>query len=313
MNQKRNRDRSPPRRSRGGPDAIRGNRARSSAARRAFGDPAARGRLTRHHAARLRRCGAGTRAGQALRWWRGDASAGWCVSTRRQCPAGRSPGRRAAARKCSAGGGVAAGWAPCGTARSVDGGVVVSGRWPFAAGSTTRTSCSPVFRDDRRAVGRRAEQGRAAGPRHLAHIGLVRAPVSHDCVADDVFASAGIARPRRSDGPPTGRVSLPVFDFQRCRMARLRWAMRAGRLTIWSELAGGKKGLGSTSGPRTFGDLAAAATASAGRRPRSCSTRQSRSGRSATMPEAVPVTMRKRLRLAPRTRYDLGRRGAQHA
>src|SRR5580693_9266813 len=69
---------------------------------------------------------------------RGDTSAGWCVSIA-ITSALLVAYLPAATRDEMFGGGrgVAAGvWAPRGTARSVDGGVVVSGRWPFCSGIT---------------------------------------------------------------------------------------------------------------------------------------------------------------------------------
>src|SRR5580693_8573823 len=79
-------------------------------------------------------------AGTALRCAeevaRGDASAGWCVSiaiTSSLLVAYLPPASRD--ELFGDGRGVAAGvWAPRGTARSVPGGVVVSGRWPFCSG-----------------------------------------------------------------------------------------------------------------------------------------------------------------------------------
>src|ERR1700730_16955039 len=67
---------------------------------------------------------------------RGDASAGWCVSiaiTSSLLAAYLPADGRA--ELFGGGQGIAAGvWAPRGKARSVDGGVVVSGRWAFCSG-----------------------------------------------------------------------------------------------------------------------------------------------------------------------------------
>src|SRR6185437_14392666 len=67
---------------------------------------------------------------------RGDTSAGWCVSiaiTSALLVAYLPASTRD--EMFGGGRGVAAGvWAPRGTAKSVDGGVVVSGRWPFCSG-----------------------------------------------------------------------------------------------------------------------------------------------------------------------------------
>jgi len=67
---------------------------------------------------------------------RGDASAGWCVSIAitssllsAYLPA------KSRTELFGDGQSIAAGvWAPRGKARAVDGGVVVSGRWPFCSG-----------------------------------------------------------------------------------------------------------------------------------------------------------------------------------
>src|ERR1700751_5973027 len=67
---------------------------------------------------------------------RGDAAAGWCVSIA-ITSALLVPYLPASRRDEMFGGGrgVAAGvWAPRGKAKSVGGGVVVSGRWPFCSG-----------------------------------------------------------------------------------------------------------------------------------------------------------------------------------
>ena len=69
---------------------------------------------------------------------RGNASAGWCVSiaiTSSLLVAYLPASSREAL--FGEGRGVAAGvWAPRGTGRTVDGGVVVSGRWAFCSGIT---------------------------------------------------------------------------------------------------------------------------------------------------------------------------------
>jgi alkylation response protein AidB-like acyl-CoA dehydrogenase len=67
---------------------------------------------------------------------RGDASAGWCVSIAMTSSllAAYLPARRRDAL-FGDGRGIASGvWAPRGRGRRVDGGVVVSGRWPFCSG-----------------------------------------------------------------------------------------------------------------------------------------------------------------------------------
>jgi indole-3-acetate monooxygenase len=127
---------------------------------------------------------------------RGDTSAGWCVSiglTSSLLLAYLPPDTRD--ELFGGGRGVAAGvWAPRGKARPVDGGVVVSGRWPF---------CSGIHHSDVLFAGCFVEASRSADdrPQHRVVVlgkedleiqdtwytlGL-RGTGSHDCVADDVF------------------------------------------------------------------------------------------------------------------------------
>src|ERR1700742_1622764 len=80
----------------------------------------------------------GTALGCAEAVARGNASAGWCVSiaiTSSLLVAYMPASSRD--ELFGEGRGVAAGvWAPRGTARTVDGGIVVSGRWAFCSGIT---------------------------------------------------------------------------------------------------------------------------------------------------------------------------------
>ena len=109
---------------------------------------------------------------------RGNASAGWCVSiaiTSSLLVAYLPASSRDAL--FGDGRGVAAGvWAPRGTARTVDGGVVVSGRWPFCSGIIARGHDVRRLpgRRSARAVGGRATQRRPPDSRHLAHAGPAR-------------------------------------------------------------------------------------------------------------------------------------------
>lgn len=76
---------------------------------------------------------------------RGDASAGWCVDRDYQCPAGRLPAGAQPRGNVRRGRGVAAG---CGRHVARPGPSTAVSWCPdagrFAAGSTTRTSCSPA-------------------------------------------------------------------------------------------------------------------------------------------------------------------------
>ena len=109
---------------------------------------------------------------------RGNASAGWCVSIAitSSLLVGYLP-ESSREEMFGDGRGVAAGvWAPRGTARSVDGGVVVSGRWPFCSGiNHADTLFAGCFIDEPASAFRRCvAQTRPAGPRHLAHARLAR-------------------------------------------------------------------------------------------------------------------------------------------
>ncbi len=150
---------------------------------------------------------------------RGDASAGWCVSIAATSSllAGYlpEPGR---AELFADPEGIASGiFAPRGTARPVQGGVVVDGRWPYCSGITHAgvlfAGCllqSPEGEGDGRmlpiAVALAREQLEVLDTWHT--LGL-RGTGSHDAVANGVFVAA-----ERSfslfDGPRVGPPPLPV-------------------------------------------------------------------------------------------------------
>src|SRR5271156_6919222 len=123
----------------------------------------------------------------------GDMSAGWCVSiaiTSSLLVAYLPPTSRN--ELFGDGRGVAAGvWAPRGTARSVPGGVVVSGRWPF---------CSGISHADVMFAGCLIDEQRVPSVVALCKDDLevldtwhtlgLRGTGSHDCVADEVFVAA---------------------------------------------------------------------------------------------------------------------------
>ncbi|MDT5335951.1 MAG: indole-3-acetate monooxygenase, partial [Mycobacterium sp.] len=124
---------------------------------------------------------------------RGNASAGWCVSiaiTSSLLVAYLPASSRDAL--FGDGRGVAAGvWAPRGTARTVDGGVVVSGSWPFCSGITHADMMfAGCLVDDQRVpsvVALRKEDLEVLDTWHT--LGL-RGTGSHDTAADDVFVPA---------------------------------------------------------------------------------------------------------------------------
>lgn len=195
---------------------------------------------------------------------RGDASAGWCVSIAitsallvAYLPA------RSREEMFGGGRGVAAGvWAPRGTARSVDGGVVVSGRWPFCSGiNHADIMFAGCFVDDRQVpsvVALNKDELQVLDTWHT--LGL-RGTGSHDCVADDVFVPADRVF-SVFDGPIVDRplYRFPVFGFFALSIGAAALGNARAAIDDLVELAGGKKGLGST---RTLAERSATQAAAA--------------------------------------------------
>ena len=181
---------------------------------------------------------------------RGNASAGWCVSiaiTSSLLVAYLPASSRDAL--FGNGRGVAAGvWAPRGTGRTVDGGVVVSGRWPFCSGiSHADMMFAGCMVDDQRvpsvvALGR--EDLQVLDTWHT--LGL-RGTGSHDTVADEVFVPADRVL-SLFDGPMLDRplYRFPVFGFFALSIAAAALGNARAAIDDLVELAGAKKGLGST-------------------------------------------------------------------
>jgi alkylation response protein AidB-like acyl-CoA dehydrogenase len=181
---------------------------------------------------------------------RGNASAGWCVSiaiTSSLLVAYLPTSSRDAL--FGDGRGVAAGvWAPRGTGRTVDGGVVVSGRWPFCSGITHADMMfAGCLVDDQRVpsvVALRKQDLRVLDTWHT--LGL-RGTGSHDTVADEVFVPTDRVF-SLFDGPIVDRplYRFPVFGFFAASIAAAALGNARGALDDFIELAGAKKGLGST-------------------------------------------------------------------
>ena len=181
---------------------------------------------------------------------RGDASAGWCVSIAitsslliAYLP---TPSRDAL---FGDGHGVAAGvWAPRGTGRSVDGGVVVSGRWPFCSGiSHADVMFAGCLVDDQRVpsvVALRKEDLEVLDTWHT--LGL-RGTGSHDTVADKAFVPADRVV-SLFDGPILDRplYRFPVFGFFALSIAAAALGNARAAIDDLIELACIKKGLGSS-------------------------------------------------------------------
>jgi alkylation response protein AidB-like acyl-CoA dehydrogenase len=181
---------------------------------------------------------------------RGNASAGWCVSiaiTSSLLVAYLPASSRDAL--FGDGRGVAAGvWAPRGTGRTVDGGVVVSGRWPFCSGITHADMMfAGCLVDDQRVpsvVALRKEDLRVLDTWHT--LGL-RGTGSHDTVADEVFVPADRVF-SLFDGPIVDRplYRFPVFGFFALSIAAAALGNARGAIDDLIDLACDKKGLGST-------------------------------------------------------------------
>lgn len=188
---------------------------------------------------------------------RGDASAGWCVSINATSSllSAYLP-EKGAAEVFGDPRSVAAGvWAPRGAARPVDGGVVVSGQWPF---------CSAISHSDWLFAGCvvAPPEGTDAAPtlrvlaipkaeldiRDTWHTSGLRGTGSHDSVASDLFV------PEHRilsvlDGPPAGADPLyrfPVFGFFALSIAVAALGNARGAIDELIELAGGKRALGSS-------------------------------------------------------------------
>jgi alkylation response protein AidB-like acyl-CoA dehydrogenase len=236
---------------------------------------------------------------------RGDTSAGWCVSiaiTSALLVAYLPASSRD--EMFGGGRGVAAGvWAPRGKATSVDGGVVVSGRWPF---------CSGINHADMMFAGCFVDEGRVPSVVALPkgdlqvldtwHTLGLRGTGSHDSVADEVFVPADRVL-SVFDGPVVDRplYRFPVFGFFALCIGAAALGNARSAIDDLVELAGGKKGLGAT---RTLAERpatqAAVATAEAtlGAARALYYEAIEEAWQASQHAEVVPVAMRSRLRLA---------------
>jgi alkylation response protein AidB-like acyl-CoA dehydrogenase len=181
---------------------------------------------------------------------RGNASAGWCVSiaiTSSLLVAYLPASSRDAL--FGDGRGVAAGvWAPRGTGRTVDGGVVVSGRWPFCSGIAHAdmmfAGCLVDGQSVPSVVALRKEDLQILDTWHT--LGL-RGTGSHDTVADEVFVPADRVF-SLFDGPILDRplYRFTVFGFVALSIAAAALGNARAAIDDLVELASAKKGLGST-------------------------------------------------------------------
>ncbi|OBK13364.1 acyl-CoA dehydrogenase family protein [Mycobacterium asiaticum] len=254
---------------------------------------------------------------------RGDAATGWCVSiaiTSALLVAYLSSDTRD--EMFGGGTGVAAGvWAPRGRGRSVDGGVMVSGRWPFCSGITHADMLfAGCFVDDGPVPSVVALPKRDLQVLDNWHTLGLRGTGSHDTVADDVF----VPRDRvfsLFDGPVVDRplYRFPVFGFFALSIGAATLGNARAAIDDFTDLAGGKKGLGST---RTLAGRSATQAAVATAESSLSAARAlyyeaiDTAWQASQHPEPVPVAARNRLRLAAthaartsadvvRTLYDL--------
>jgi alkylation response protein AidB-like acyl-CoA dehydrogenase len=187
---------------------------------------------------------------------RGDASAGWCVSIAATSSllAGYLPDgpRRELFGDPEL---IAAGvWAPRGTARRVDGGLVVSGRWAFCSGishsAVLFAGCMPA---EPPAGAQRPAPIVVALPKEQLdvldtwHTLGLRGTGSHDAVADEVLVPSERAF-SLFDGPALDQplYRFPIFGFFALSIAAAALGNARGAIDDFLELAAGKVGLGST-------------------------------------------------------------------
>src|SRR6266508_2004849 len=187
---------------------------------------------------------------------RGDASAGWCVSiaaTSSLLAAYLSDESRAELFDDPQQ--IAAGvWAPRGKARRVDGGIVVSGRWPYCSGiahaAVFFAGCIIDIGSD--------PSGATPMPSVIAitdeleivdtwHTLGLRGTGSHDVVADELFVP--IARVfSLFDGPVLDRplYRFPIFGYFALSIGAAALGNARGTIDELAELAAHKVGQGST-------------------------------------------------------------------
>lgn len=254
---------------------------------------------------------------------RGDAATGWCVSIAITSALLVAYLPDAAREEMFGGGrGVAAGvWAPRGKAKSVDGGVVVSGRWPFCSGITHADMLfAGCFVDESRVpavVALPKEDLRVLDNWHT--LGL-RGTGSHDTVAEEVFVPADRVF-SVFDGPKLNRplYRFPVFGFFALSIGAAALGNARAAIDDLVELACDKKGLGSTRtlAERSSTQAAVAAAESALGAARALYYEATDTAWQASQEaDPVPVALRNRIRLAAthaartsadvvRTMYDL--------
>jgi alkylation response protein AidB-like acyl-CoA dehydrogenase len=263
----------------------------------------------------------GLRAAEELA--RGDASTGWCVAigiTSTLLVAYLPPSSRDSL--FGDGRALAAGiWAPRGRGRSVDGGVVVSGQWSFCSGIChADVMFAGCMLDDQPVPAVVALPKDDLQLLDTWHTLGLRGTGSHDTVADEVFVPADRVL-SIFDGPVVNRplYRFPPFGFFALSVVAPALGNARAATDDLVELAGGKKGLGSTrtlaERPATQAAVAAAESALDAARALYYQAIDD-AWRACQSAEPVSVELRNRLRLAAthaartsadvvRTMYDL--------
>jgi indole-3-acetate monooxygenase len=262
---------------------------------------------------------------------RGDASAGWCVSiaaTSSLLSAYLPPD--GAAEVFGDPQAVAAGvWAPRGTARPVDGGFRVSGRWAYCsgithsdylfAGTVIQVDSKPELSEPvLRVVAIPTDELQILDTWHTTGL---RGTGSHDAIADQVFVPArrtlSLFDPVHVDAP---LYHFPIFGFFALSIAAAALGNARGAIDELAQLAAEKVGQDSK---RTLAQRpatqAAVAQAEASLQAARAFYYQAidDAWRAAHRPEPVPISLRTALRLAAthavrtaaeitRSMYDLG-------
>jgi alkylation response protein AidB-like acyl-CoA dehydrogenase len=262
---------------------------------------------------------------------RGDASAGWCVSIATTSsllaaylPAENRPELFDDPQQIAAGV-----WAPRGKARPVDGGVVVSGRWPYCSGITHAAvffaGCIIAHGQD--PTGAKPTVSIIAIPQDELEIvdtwhtlGL-RGTGSHDAVAGELFIPAARVF-SLFDGPVLDRplYRFPIFGYFALSIGAAALGNARGTIDELAALAAHKVGQGSTRtlAQRSATHAAVAAAESSLRAARAMYYEAIEAAWDAAQEdEPVPVARRNDLRLAAthavrtsadvvRSMYDLG-------
>jgi len=236
---------------------------------------------------------------------RGDASAGWCLSIAATSglPAAYLPPESRAelfGNPLEIPAGV---WAPRGRGRPVDGGILVSGRWPYCSGITHAAvffaGCIVDGGPTPSLIAIPQDELEIIDTWHT--LGL-RGTGSHDAVADELFVPAARVS-SLLDGPvvDTPLYRFPVFGYFALSIGAAALGNARGAMDEFAALAAHKAGQGSrrTLAQRSATQAAVAAAESSLRAARALYYQSIEAAwEAAQMTEPVPVMLRNDLRLA---------------